>query len=80
MELIDIDWVRGKYQPDRDDKSLRSMEQQLEAQVENIPEDERVGWGSKKMKMSNEVEMCRCCTRGQLSAVEVSSLPKRRWD
>lgn len=80
MELIDMDWLRGKYEPERDREVLECTRLEMDLAIETVPESERAGWGTKILKMSNEVETCQCCTRGQLSAVEVSSLLKRRWD
>jgi hypothetical protein len=72
MELIDIDWVRGNYNSGRDDQALESIRLQVDSQIEETPVQERVGWGAKRLKMSSEVEPCRCCMKSQLSAVEVS--------
>jgi hypothetical protein len=77
VEFIDIDWVRGKYQPERDDGALRSIEQMVEVQIGQTPEAEREGWGEKSFKMAREVEPCRCCQKGQLSVAEVSQ--NRSW-
>ena len=71
VEFIDMDWVRGKYQADRDDGALRSTEQMVDAQVRRYPEAEREGWGDKSFKMARDAEPCRCCQKGQLSIAEV---------
>jgi hypothetical protein len=61
-EFIDMDWVSGKYDPLRDNKSL-----QLAGGLGSE------NWGKKSFKMANEVDACRCCGKHQLSAVEVST-------
>jgi len=71
VEFIDIDWVRGKYQADRDDGALRSMEQMVDAQVQRTSEAEREGWGEKSFKLARDAEPCRFCQKGQLSIAEV---------
>jgi len=60
-EFIDMDWVAGKYEPLRDNKSLQRA---AGMESENS--------GMKSFKMAKEVDACRCCGKHQLSAAEVS--------
>jgi hypothetical protein len=82
LELIDLDWRRGRYDPDRSDQPSRSLNRQIEMYVKESPplyysRDPESGLlvgrhgGPKSVKMSREVEACGCCGRHQLSAVEV---------
>jgi hypothetical protein len=81
-ELIDMDWRRGNYDPNRSDDPSRSLNRQFEMFAkESSPcfhqwDSERqhlVGEDGmfKSVRMSREVEACRCCGRHQLSAAEV---------
>jgi hypothetical protein len=85
LELIDMDWRRGNYEPNRSDRPSRSLNRQIEMYVKESPplyysRDPESGLlvgrhgGSKSVKMSREVEACGCCGRHQLSAVEVCSI------
>jgi hypothetical protein len=62
-QFIDMDWVRGKYDPLRKNKPM-----------ELVTDDYSRKGGQKSFKMSSEVEACRCGGKHQLSAVKVSSL------
>lgn len=77
IDLIDIDWIRRKLNPLRDDGELRTIEGYVEDQIRETPEAERKSWGIKNFKMSSEVEVCKCCQRGQLSAIEVRATGSR---
>jgi len=82
LELIDIDWRRGAYEPNRSDEPSRSLNRQIQLQVEESS-PRSYSWDSenqtlkrrpaipKSIKMSREVEACSCCGRHQLSAAEV---------
>jgi hypothetical protein len=73
-ELIDMDWVRGKYDPSRDRQLSSSLNRQLERQLERSwgTNEEKKSWGKKRFKLSRQVDACRCCGKHQLSAAEVS--------
>ena len=75
MELIDMDWMRGKYEPERNREVLECTRLEMDLAIETVPEKERAGWGTKTLQMSNEAEACRCCTKGQMGVVEVRLLP-----
>jgi hypothetical protein len=72
-ELIDMDWVRGKYDPLRDDQLSKSLQRQVERQTERSwgTDEEKMSWGKKRFKMSREVDACVCCQKRQLSVEEV---------
>jgi hypothetical protein len=72
VDLVDMDWVRGNYDPYRSSNALYAMRAQLDLQMQEYSEDESKAWGKKSIKMSNEVEACRCCKKAQLTATEVS--------
>jgi hypothetical protein len=72
-ELIDMDWVRDKYDSNRDDHLSRSLNRQVRRHLEASwgTEEEKKGWGKKRFKMSREVDACVCCQKRQLSVDEV---------
>jgi len=79
FEFIDIDWLRGKYDPLRDGSLSKSIDQDVQRQVQEESGDVASGnvagvtkIGEKRVRMSREVEPCRCCGKHQLSVVEVS--------
>jgi hypothetical protein len=81
-ELIDMDWRRGNYDPNRSDEPSRSLIRQFEMFAKE-PSPFYHQWDSERhhlvgghgmfysVKMSREVEACRCYGRHQLSAAEV---------
>jgi len=73
-EFIDMDWVRDKYDPTRDDHLSRSLNRQVRRHLEPSwgTAEETKSCGKKRFKMSREVDACRCCGNHQLSAAEVS--------
>jgi len=73
-EFIDMDWVRDKYDPTRDDDLSRSLNRQVKRHLEASwwTEEEKKACGKKTFTMSREVEACRCCGKHQLSAAGVS--------
>jgi hypothetical protein len=71
IDFVDMDWVRGYHNPLRDDESMNAIRAQVEQQLGEFSEEEKQGWGPKSFKMSSEVEACRCCNKGQLTATEV---------
>jgi hypothetical protein len=69
---VDLDWVRGSHDPYRSSEALNAIRAQLDLQMQEYSEEESKTWGKKSIKMSNEVEACRCCKKAQLTATEVS--------
>lgn len=72
IEFIDIDWVRGSYDPARSGDSAENMNRQVQLQIQatTMPWDQSAP--AKSVKLSREVEACTCCGRHQLSAIEAS--------
>jgi hypothetical protein len=73
VEYIDADWVRGKYDPLRDDTPVRELGENVDQVIQESSEQTRALWGEKTFVMSREVDVCVCCGKHQLSAVEVSN-------
>ena len=73
VTLIDLDWDQGMYDPQRDPQMTALLDKSIQRQLEEVSgtEEEIRLKGKKKCRMSNEVEACRCCKRGQLTATEV---------
>jgi len=71
IDLVDMDWVRGHYNALRGRESINAIRTQMDQQLGEFPEEEKQGWGQKSFKMSSEVDACRCCNKGQLTATEV---------
>jgi hypothetical protein len=73
IQFIDMDWVRGKYDHLRDGALSRSIDDQVQHEMQRAPVigNGNRAWGQKHVKISSEVEACESCGRHQLSAVEV---------
>jgi len=69
IEFIDIDWIRGKYDPARSGDSAQSIQQQVDLQMKSKAYFPRAK--AKSIKLSREAEACVCCGRHQLSGDEV---------
>jgi len=71
VELIDMDWTRGKYRRLRDRTLCDKLEGRLEKQLSTLQAAEGGNRGKKAVKMAREVETCRCCKRRQMGPARV---------
>jgi hypothetical protein len=69
IEFIDIDWIRGKYDPTRCGESAHSLKRQVDLLLK--PKAHFPWAKAKTIKLSREAEGCVCCGNHQLSVVEV---------